>query len=92
MKYRPYFGLLMSKLYSNNDQLTQPSLKLSSHPHSLLGIIMKKKINSLLPPQERYTIYNSGSKLTLYLLQLIQREGLSSSLVHTLTCAQLRLN
>jgi hypothetical protein len=52
---------------------------------------MKRRINKVLPLSEHYTIYNAGSKLNKYLLQLIHGEGLKESLVHNLTNEKLRL-
>jgi hypothetical protein len=53
---------------------------------------MKKKVNKLLAPCDRLTLYNAGSKLTLYLLQLIKGDGLESSTVHILLENKLRIN
>lgn len=75
--YKPYFGLLMSRLYSG----LQPTLKKklpfekSFKPNSLLGKLNPQQINKILPPNERLDLYNSGSNMSKLLLNLLQNEA-----------------
>ena len=67
--YKPYFGLLMSKLYNPKEPLR--SSKLSKiKPRSLLGLLYQRKLNPTLPKSERLNLYNSGSKLNKLLLNI----------------------
>lgn len=68
-QYKPYFGLLMSKLYNPKEPLR--SFRLSKiQPRSILGFLYKFKLNPTLPKSERLNLYNSGSKLNKLLLNI----------------------
>lgn len=73
LRYRPYFGLLLSKLYTPkpNPESTQPRAKIA--PQSILGLLYKTKVNKSLIKSERLNLYNSGSKLSRLLINLNQR-------------------
>lgn len=73
-EYKPYFGLLMSKLYSLEETTASFSLRMRAHPKSVLGILLTHKVNANLVPSEKLTIYNSGSKLNTLLLNCINKE------------------
>ena len=60
----------MSKLYSNQD-LVKPTMKLTYASRSLLRYVSPLKLNKSLPPLDRFTIYNSGSKCSAILLCLL---------------------
>ena len=71
--YRPYFGLLMSKLYGRElAGRSSPSLP----PHSLLWELRRSKINDYLLPSERLTLYNTSTKLSQVYLNVLTDRGI----------------
>jgi len=74
--YRPYFGLLMSRLYSGLQPTLNKKLPFekSFKSNSLLGQINPQKVNKILPPNERLDLYNSGSNMSKLLLNLLNHE------------------
>lgn len=74
LQYRPYFGLLMSKLYSPQAKKTN-NYRLSCVPGSLLWTILKSGVNKTLPYSERLNLYNSGSKMNELILNLMHDEN-----------------
>lgn len=76
LSYRPYFGLLMSKLYTCPSVPLSPSYKtpLSYSPKSLLGILAKFDKRSTRSKKQSinfrttFTIYTCGSKCNALLL------------------------
>jgi len=72
--YRPYFGLLMSRLYSNPSLSAGPKT-FQYKNNSLLGQINPKKVNKILNPEDRLDLYNSSSKLNQLLMNLLHQES-----------------
>lgn len=72
-KYKHYFGLLMGKLYSTRPAKPPGPRKLkASHPHSLLGKLLKgshSKNQNLKKMGLILDVYNAGSKMTELLLR-----------------------
>jgi hypothetical protein len=75
LHYKPYFGLLMSKLYSPGLTIPSSSVRLQAHPQSLLGELLKSKVNKSLPSGQQLTLYNSSSHLTKLLINLHNQEN-----------------
>jgi hypothetical protein len=74
LEYRPYFGLLMSKLYGSpkNLKFSKTSRIL---PSSLLGQLLRKKINKILLRTEKINIFNSNSKMTKLMINLYNKDN-----------------
>lgn len=72
-KYKPYFGLLMSKLYNGSSEniLEKSTNKLKCHPQSLLGVLKPHNINKHLTKIEKLNLYNSGSKMNEIFLNMV---------------------
>jgi hypothetical protein len=71
LSFRPYFGLVLSKLYKNQPgkKLNQfPTLKESCKPRSLLWKILHRKKPKL--PYLRFDLYNSGSRMNELFLSI----------------------
>ena len=74
LSYRPYFGLLMSKLYSPSELSSPIKAPQSVTPRSLQWELQRSKANKYLAPRERLDLYNTGSKLTKLVLNLMNKE------------------
>lgn len=61
-KFKPYFGLILSKLYGGQS-LDDPAFKLSINPQSILGELLKHKINKHLTKFQKFDLYSAGSKI-----------------------------
>jgi len=71
LEYKPYFGLLLAKLYNNNKSPSSQNKLLDSKPGSLLWKVNPHKQNKNLSKSERFTLYNAGSKMNWLFLSLI---------------------
>lgn len=71
--YKPYFGLLMSKLYapSIETKKREQCLLKTCTKGSLLWTILTRKANRYLVKSKTLTIYNSSSKMSELLLQIL---------------------
>jgi len=68
--YKPYFGLLLSKLYSEN--LTSlPSSHLKFSKSSILSELKPYKLNKNLRNRDKLNLYNCSSKMNKLFLELI---------------------
>lgn len=71
-KYKPYFGLILAKLYSNNQSLKEPpSTKLHWKSESLLNEMKPHKFNKSLRKQERLNLFSIGSKANELFLKTV---------------------
>lgn len=74
LKYKPYFGLLLSKLYTGNLP-SQPRTRPKIPPNSLLGILHKAQINKyLLSRSDKLNIYNYSCKINELILFKIYKD------------------
>ena len=73
LRYRPYFGLLLSKLYTPKPKPESLKPRTKIAPQSLLGLLYKTKVNKSLIKSERLNLYNSGSKLSRLIINLNNR-------------------
>ena len=71
-QYRPYFGLLMSKLYGQGPP-SSPLQPLTRH--SFLWNLRAKRLNRQLVPSERLTLYNTSTKLSQVYLYILTGHG-----------------
>jgi len=69
-KYKPYFGLLMSKLYNGNQVIPHQDQRLKSKTGSLLWKINPKKLNRTLLKEDRINLYNASSKMNYLFLTI----------------------
>ena len=70
--YKPYWGVLLSKLYNPLEKCGY-TYKFVYKPNSLLGYMKPHQANKTLPPLDRFTIYNSGSKSLTILIGLLTK-------------------
>jgi len=67
-KYRPYFGLLMNKMYNAKPSSSQ-NPHLTYQPKSLIQYLKPRSAeNKRIEKTEKWTIYNSGSKVNQIIL------------------------
>lgn len=71
-EYRPYFGLLMSKLYGHSLEAS-PVQPITIH--SFLWGLRSRGINRHLVPSERLTLYNTSTKLSQVYLYTLTGKG-----------------
>lgn len=73
--YKPYFGLFLSKLYGGLDPLKKVNSQLKYKTSSPLGLVFHSNLNKQLPKEDRLNLYNSGSKITTLLLNVMKDES-----------------
>lgn len=71
-KYKPYFGLVIAKLYSGDKEIVKSNNKLTWKSQSLLNLIKPHKINKSLNKLERLNIYSCGSKSNELFLHMMK--------------------
>ena len=71
--YRPYFGLLMSKLYGKGP-LRPP--RASTTPQSFLWELKRYRLNDRLLSSERINLYNTSTKLSQAYLNILTNRGI----------------
>jgi hypothetical protein len=82
--YRPYFGLLLSKLYNGSNTTTSTkSTRLRMKPKSLLQNLKPWQINKDLPKLEKFTLYNCSSKMNNLFLELQTSKSNNSLIIPT---------
>lgn len=79
--YKPYWGLLLSRLYGNH-QLPNPSPR-TFKSTSLWGYLLSQRSPLRLRKEFHLNPYNKGSKLLGYVLTIQQNESLPLSLTST---------
>jgi len=84
--YRPYFGLLMAKLYGG--ETTETNLKLKSKKGSYLRLVQSSHVNKVLATEERFDLYNCGSKFNNLFLKLVTKSN--SPDLTLITCPELK--
>ena len=87
--YRPYFGLLMSKLYGRgpNTPSVQPLT-----PRSLLWYLKIKRVNRHLIPSERLTLSNTSTKLSQVYLYTLTGKGVPPFLLSSELTSRLKVH